>query len=242
MKIGVIGLGRLGKLIAHHLSYDFEIYATDISDKREEAQSIGVTWANIDKVASCDVIIPFVPISEFQKVLVQIKDQLKPHALVIDVCSVKEYPLEIMRKELPESIQILGTHPMFGPDSAKETLFGCKVVLCPERIETSLFRQIKNYLEKHGLRVIESSGKEHDQQIAMTLNLPHLIGRSLMEMKASRLDIDTLGYRRLLKILGVVENDSWQLFEDMNRYNRYAKRTYELFLNSLESVHSRLDQ
>jgi prephenate dehydrogenase len=54
------------------------------------------------------------------------------------------------------------------------------------------------------------------------------------------LDIDTEGYKRLLHVLGVVENDTWQLFEDMNRYNPYATETRQAFLNAVEKIHAKL--
>jgi len=43
-------------------------------------------------------------------------------------------------------------------------------------------------------------------------------------MGAKPQDIDTRGIRRLLHILEVVGNDTWQLSPDMNRYNPYAGR------------------
>ena len=54
-----------------------------------------------------------------------------------------------------------------------------------------------------------------------------------MDFGAEPIDIDTKGYRRLMKILITVQNDTWQLFEDMNRYNPYAKETRVEFINSL---------
>jgi len=53
--------------------------------------------------------------------------------------------------------------------------------------------------------VIETSAFEHDRQIAVSLGLTHFIGRALAETEARPQDIDTEGYRRLLKILEVVE-------------------------------------
>jgi prephenate dehydrogenase len=45
---------------------------------------------------------------------------LRPGQLIIDTCSVKERPLEWMLEELPDHVQIVGTHPLFGPDSGQE--------------------------------------------------------------------------------------------------------------------------
>ena len=63
-----------------------------------------------------------------------------------------------------------------------------------------------------------------------------------MEFGASPLEIDTKGYRRLMKILLTVENDSIQLFEDMYRYNPHASETRQQFLAAMDQVVGHLDQ
>ncbi|MCR9206429.1 MAG: prephenate dehydrogenase/arogenate dehydrogenase family protein, partial [Halobacteriovoraceae bacterium] len=202
----------------------------------------GAKTASLEEVCQCPMIIPFVPISALQNLLSEMKDLIKKDALVIDVCSVKTMPLQWMKEILPESISLLGTHPMFGPDSAKNSLYGCKIVLCPVRINNETFKDISGYLETHGLKVIEASPEEHDKQIAHSLLLTHFLGRTLMDFGAKPLDIDTKGYRRLMKILETVENDTWQLFEDMNKYNPYAKETREEFIQSLSAIHGKVNE
>ena len=88
--------------------------------------------------------------------------------------------------------------------------------------------------------IYETTPEEHDRQIADSLALTHYIGRSLKAFGAQALDIDTEGYQRLLHILGVVENDTWQLFEDMNRYNPYAADRRESFRQALADIEGRL--
>lgn len=236
MKVGMIGFGRLGKLIAKNLAQDADLIIYDIEDYAREITSLGAKVGTLKDVCQCPIVIPFVPMSALEALLKEMAPLLKEDALVIDVCSVKSMPVKWMKEILPEHVQILGTHPMFGPDSARNTLFGCKIVLCPVRIKEETTREIRAYLETHGLKVIEATPEEHDQQIAHSLLLTHFIGRSLMEFEAKSLDIDTKGYRRLMKILETVENDSWQLFEDMNRYNPYAEETRREFINSLSTI------
>lgn len=236
MKVGIIGYGRLGKLIAKFLSEDYDIVVYDKIAIDQLKLDKKIQKGSMEEILSCPVLIPMVPISEFENLLLEIKDKIKPNTLIIDVCSVKEKPIEAMLKHLPQEVEILGTHPMFGPDSAKTTLFGQKIVLCPVRIDGDKFKNITSYLNSHGLKVIESSAKEHDKQIAHSLLLTHFIGRSLLKIDAKRLDIETVGYKRLMKILNTVENDSYQLFLDMNKYNRYAKETRKGLIDALVSI------
>ena len=242
MKIGFIGFGRLGKLIAKNLSQDADLLIYDIEDCKSEVEALGAQFSTLEEVCQCPLIIPFVPISAIQGLLGEMKNLIRPDALIVDVCSVKSLPVKWMKEILPDSVSILGTHPMFGPDSAKSSLYGCKIVLCPVRIEEATLKDIRGYLETHGLKVIEATPEEHDKQIAHSLLLTHFLGRTLMDFGAEPLEIDTKGYRRLMKILETVENDTWQLFEDMNKYNPYAKETREEFIQSLSNIHGKVSE
>ena len=238
--IGIIGFGRFGRLMAHYLSPDCQVRAHDPGVRPESISSAGAALAAIGDVCRCDIVILAVPISQLQTVLCAIRPHLPPGSLVVDVCSVKEQPVRWMKELLPETVDILGTHPMFGPDSAADSLEGRKIVLCPVRIDKKRFEQVKHYLNSMGLVLIEASAEEHDRQIAVSLALTHTIGRSLAQFGAQPQAIDTEGYRRLLRILEVVENDTWQLFEDMNRYNPYAQDAREAFITAMHAIEEKL--
>ncbi len=245
MKVGLIGFGRLGKLITKYIAQDADVIVYEkfpTENTEEEIKSLGAKSGSLKEACECPLVIPFVPISELENTLIEMKDFLKAGTLVADVCSVKTLPIESMQKHLPSDVQILGTHPMFGPDSAKESLFGCKIVVCRVRMEDQLYSDILSYLNNHGLKVIESTAEKHDEEISHSLLLTHFIGRTLMDLGTKNLDIDTKGYRRLMKILQTVENDSWQLFVDMNKYNPYSESTREEFLESLNKVNKRITE
>ena len=238
--IGIIGFGRFGKLVAHYLARDLDVYVYNRSDKDAEIAGTGAHPAPLDMVCRQKIVIPCVPISTLKENLKTIAPLLEPGAVVIDVCSVKEYPVQWMLEELPESISILATHPMFGPDSAADSLQDRKICLCQVRVPDAQYQKIKKYLTSKGLIVIEATAREHDEQIATSLSLTHLIGRTLSECGAKPLDIDTEGYKRLIHILEVVERDTWQLFQDMHRYNPYAKKKRIEFMEIMQEINSRL--
>ncbi len=236
MRVGLIGLGRLGELISKHMVQDFDLVIYDQEDKSETIKKLGAKSGSFQEVCQCNIVIPAVPISSFESTIKEMSKYINETSLVIDVCSVKELPTQIMKSYLPGKTSILATHPMFGPDSAAKTLFGSKIVLCKVRIQEKDYQNIKNYLDSHGMKIIEADPKKHDQEISHSLLLTHFIGRTLMELHTQDLDIDTKGYRRLMKILETVENDSWQLFKDMNHYNPYAKETREKFIEALVKI------
>jgi prephenate dehydrogenase len=236
MKVGVLGFGRLGKLLVRNFTQDATVSVFDSNLDESEVNALGAKAVSLEEICKSKILILCVPISQISVVANQIKDLVTPDTLVVDVCSVKVHPMSELTSILPKEIEVLGTHPMFGPDSAAKSLYGCKIVLCQERVNDETFKNIKGYLESHGLKVIVSSAHEHDKQIAHSLILTHTIGRTLMDMNSNPMDIDTKGYRRLLKILETVENDSVQLFNDMNKYNPYAKEMRESLSSSLGKV------
>jgi prephenate dehydrogenase len=238
--IGVIGFGRFGRLMARYLALDGKVRVWDPAAAAQEVLSTGAEPADLATAAQSDIVIPAVPMSRFQEVLTEVKPHLKTGSLVVDVCSVKEQPVRWMQAMLPAGVDILGTHPMFGPDSAADSLKGCKIVLCRVRLSAERYAKIKNYLDSKGLAVIETSPAAHDRQIAVSLALTHFIGRALAGMGAKQQDIDTEGYRRLLRILEVVENDTWQLFEDMNRFNPHAETARHAFMRAMEEIEKKL--
>ena len=238
--IGIIGYGRFGRLAARYLSGDYPVFVCGRRDLPQEKMPEGARVAAFNDVCKQRIVIPCMPISSFKEVLAAAAPLMRPDALVVDVCSVKEKPVRWMKAALPETVSILGTHPMFGPDSASAGLEGMKIALCRVRIEDDLYGKVVAFLKRSGLTVIETTPQEHDRQIAVSLALTHFIGRTLAAFGARELAIDTEGYKRLLHILGVVEHDTHQLFTDMHRYNPYAKEVRTAFMNAMAEVESQL--
>ncbi len=240
--IGIIGFGRFGKLTARYLAEDFEVFVFNRTDRSAEIKKVGARSASLKTVCQQKIVILCVPISEFKAVLAEIGPLLKNDAVVVDVCSVKVYPTQWMKETLPESVSILATHPIFGPDSASDSLKYHKIFLSPIKINEKQYQKIKTYLASKELVLIESTPEDHDEQIAISLALTHYIGRSLSEFGAAPLGIDSEGYKRLLHILEVVENDTWQLFYDMHRYNPYAQEKRAAFMRAMQKINDQLNQ
>ena len=238
--IGLIGFGRFGALTAGYLARDFPVYVHSRSRAAETIARVGAVSASLEAVCRQPFVILSVPISAMPRTLQQIAPLLRPKSVVIDVCSVKIHPLQWMREFLPPDVYILGTHPMFGPDSAADSLENRKLVLCRERMPKNRYDRVRRYLESQKLIVIETTPEDHDRQIAVSLSLTHFIGRSLSAFGAEALEIDTEGYRRLVYTLGVVEHDSWQLFEDMHRYNPFARQIRFDFMQAMQSIDKKL--
>ena len=241
VSIGILGFGRFGQLMCRYLAKDFSVAVFDRRGRNELVEEHGAVVAEISEVCQQEILILAVPISSLEAVLQKIAPQITPGTTVIDVCSVKTLPVQWMEIHLPENVSIVATHPMFGPDSAAKSLAGQKIVVCPIRGPESFNRKAIDYLKEKGLEVIETTADAHDRQIAVTLALTHFVGRSLAEYGAEPLQIDTDGYKRLLHTLEVVTHDTWQLFEDMNRYNPYAEKERRALINAAQQVAAKLE-
>lgn len=240
MRIGIIGFGRLGSLLARHFAREHEIKVYDTRRVASAIRRAGALPAPLAEVCRQEVIVPCVPIAEFEPLLRRIRGLLRPGALVVDVCSVKEHPVRAMKRLLPRSVEILATHPNFGPDSAAESLSGRQIAVCRVRISRSRYSSVKRAFERKGLKLVEMTPREHDRRMASSLVLTHFIGRGLLEYGARPTGIDTEGYKRLLRILQTVQNDSAQLFRDMNRFNAFAPMMRRRFLAALRRVDQRV--
>lgn len=219
---GIIGFGRFGQLAAKHLKNHFKVFVSNRSDKSKEAKKIGVVLTSVEECAGKDIVLICVPISEFENILKRIIPFLKKGSLVLDACSVKEEPVKTMKKLVPKDCECISTHPLFGPDSAKDGLNGKKIVLCPVR--TKHLKQVKDFLTSLGLIVIVTTPEDHDNQMAKSLALVHFIGKVLLNTGIKKTEISTPTHERLMELVDIVKNDTQQLAVDMQLHNRFTKK------------------
>lgn len=239
MEIGIIGFGQLGKFIAKHLVQEgIDVWVTDILDKKEEAEKIQVRFSTFEEIAKKDIVIISVPINKFNQVIEKVNPILKENALVIDVCSVKEMPAQVMRKKLRKDVEIIASHHLFGPQSGANGIEGLKITLCP--IRTKRLEEIKRFLENMGLKVIVTNPKEHDKEMATGACLSHFIGRCLMDLEINDQEISEPSFKKLLELKEMLEEDSEDLFRDIQKNNRFAKDIREKFIEVAEKINAQL--
>ncbi len=106
----------------------------------------GVILRPLAEVAACDAVILATPVPALSAVIAAINPYLRPGAVVLDVGSVKVIPAQKMLAELPPYVDIIGTHPLFGPQSARGGVKGLKIVICPIRGRGA--RPLAAYLRK----------------------------------------------------------------------------------------------
>lgn len=237
-KIVIVGFGRFGSLLGNILKpYGNIFFIDEKSVSSEYAEQI-----DFEDLKNMDWIFLAVPISSLKEILLKIKPFISEGAVVMDVCSVKVYPCKMLKKHLPKNVEILGSHPMFGPDSAKNGLRDLQMVFCPIRISKETFEDVLKIFRKLKLKIIETSPESHDKQGAMNLSLVHFLGRGLGKIGMEKQEITTLGFQRLLAVNETVNNDTWQLFMDIQKFNPYAKKVRNDFIKALQGLNEKISK
>ncbi len=240
-ELGFIGFGGFGRFIIPHLKPYFEITVFDSVDLSAQVQSIGVRWGSLEEVASKEVVALAVPVQFLEQLLIDIKGFVQPKALVFDLSSVKLKPVELMLKHLPDYVDIIGTHPLFGPQSGKEGIEGLNIVVCPIRTKKnhSLIRFFSKELK---LNVMERTPIVHDKQMAYVQALTHFIGRAVNAMDIPDVEQKTPAYQYLLYIKRNLGQDSLDLFLTIEKENPYAKEVRDHFIEELKLLNKLLEE
>lgn len=239
--LGLIGLGAFGRLAAEHLRDHFDVIAADVADRSAEAAALKIGWAPIEEAAANPYVLLAVPVQNLAALLEQIRDHVQPGALVADVGSVKLAPVDAMRQHLPGHAEIVGTHPMFGPQSAAGGLGGHRIVVCPVRTER--LDAVCAFLEeKLGLDVHVCDAETHDREIAQTQALAQFVGRALAQMEKSSSPVRTPGYNQFREVAETVGEDTWELFTAIQNLNPYAAEMRAELLDHLSRLQERLQQ
>jgi prephenate dehydrogenase len=230
--IGIIGYGRFGKVAAQLCARVATVYVYDPHLRPGGVKRSGITVKKLHEVASQDVVILAVPVSALVAILRNIAPHVRPGSLIVDVCAVKVWPVRWMKQLLPEHVSIIGSHPLFGPDTAHGSVAGHRVVLVPVRVSMSSFRTAVRLLRSHGLVVEVMDPENHDRMIAHTLLVTQFVGRMVGKARLPVWTGSTRTYETLRGLVGVAERDSEQLLVDMWRFNPYAVRVSRALLRS----------
>jgi prephenate dehydrogenase len=230
--IGLIGFGGFARLVHRHLSRHFEVAAYDPDPARRVD---GVASAEVALAASREIVVLAVPVDQIATAVAAIRDHLRPGAIVLDVCSIKAGPVAAMVAGLPPDVEIIGTHPLFGPQSAKEGLAGLKIAVCPVRGKSA--RRIAAFLRRTlGLGVLFITPDDHDREAAMVQGLTHLIARVLVQMEPLPRQITTPSFDHLMKAVDLVRHDPDSVFSAIVRDNPHVGPVREQFTRLLTAI------
>ena len=201
-RVAVIGVGLIGgsfslalkekKLCRHVVGAGRSAANLQLALERGIIDSIAAGPAAAARDA--DLILISTPVAQFEKILQEIKDNLKPGALVTDAGSTKRDVVATARAHLGTKIsQFVPAHPIAGAEhsgaaAAKPDLFrDRRVVIAP--LEENSERDIEAVCAlwaAAGARVSRMTPQEHDEVFAAVSHLPHVLAFALVNDVSKR--------------------------------------------------------
>lgn len=141
-------------------------------------------------VARADLVIVCTPVHRVAELVVQAAHRVPPQCLLTDVGSTKESIVREVEAALgaagDRQLRFVGSHPLAGsertgPEAASAELFeGRVVVLTPtQRSASAVIEEMTQFWQSLGARVVRMSPAAHDEALARTSHLPHLIASAL---------------------------------------------------------------
>lgn len=240
LALGLLGFGAFGRLAARHLRPHATLVVHDPAVTTWDMAAHGVRPGTVADVARADVVVLAVPVGALATAIRSLRPHLRPGAAVVDVGSVKVEPAAVMRAELPPFVDIVGTHPLFGPESAHAGLRGHKIALCPIRGRSTA--RVAAFLRaKLGLRVLLTTPEDHDREAAVVQGLTHLIAKVLTRMEPLPTRLTTRSFEHLMSATAMVRHDAPGVFEAIERANPFAADVRERFLALAEATRAELD-
>lgn len=244
ISIGIIGTGRFASVLCKLFANEKQFVIRQSSRSKKIDKKIIFP---LNEVVNCDIVFPAVPISTLSKVLQQcvtvLAKENKP--LFVSICSVMEQSEKWMRKILPKHVDMVVTHPIFGPQSTKQgTIFsGLPIVWHPVRIRhRDRVEILETFLKHRGLKVIRMTSKKHDEIMARSQAISFLFGKIGIALKFRSSMLDTKGFTVILQNQAIVANDSNQLFLDIFRHNPGAQNMLKRVKKTLNEISTEIEK
>ncbi|MFZ3150027.1 MAG: prephenate dehydrogenase/arogenate dehydrogenase family protein [Methanothrix sp.] len=193
------GTGETGSWFARYFKEKgFDVAVWGPSGKVEVAERLGVRYARdmMAEVEKSDIVLVSVLIEKTVEIIREVAPHMHTGSLVMDVTSIKSGPVRAMKTYAPKGVEVLGTHPMFGP--TMPALRGQTIILTPVEGKTGKWLAIMQSLfESDGAHVEILDAEEHDEIMAVVQALTHFayigIGAALRT-----LDFDVQRSRRFM--------------------------------------------
>ncbi|MFD2230749.1 bifunctional prephenate dehydrogenase/3-phosphoshikimate 1-carboxyvinyltransferase [Alkalimarinus sediminis] len=206
--VAIIGLGLIGGSFAKALKENGVARRVVGFDRRPEELKLGLSLGVIDEeahtlkqaVEGADVVVLAVPVRAVDDVLAKVKADFKAGAILTDVGSVKGCFVKAVEHAFNDVANehrpiVVPGHPIAGSEksgveAANSTLFlNHKVILTPLSDRTpEAVALVSSLWARCGATVLEMGVAHHDDVLAATSHLPHLIAFSLVDTLAGEGD------------------------------------------------------
>lgn len=140
-----------------------------------------------DAAAGADLIVVSTPVGSVAEIIAEMESSLEEGAYITDAGSTKATIVQAVEQLPRASLHFVGSHPLAGSEkkgvlNASPSLFeGAMVFVTPtpatEPLVTDVIRELWEAL---GADVVEISPEAHDEIVARTSHLPHIVAALLV--------------------------------------------------------------
>lgn len=258
-RLTIIGVGLIGGSIARGLK---RINACDeiIGCGRNVANlETAIELGVIDKyetqinraVSNSDLIIVAVPLRSIAGIFQAISKEISPQTIITDVGSAKASVIADAKQYLGQHFPyFVPGHPIAGTEksgvtaSFAELFEDHKVILTPlSETNAQAIDTVTTMWQKIGATVAKMSVTEHDEILAATSHLPHLLAYSLVDtlnqMNEQAFEFAAGGFRDFTRIA----SSDPTMWHDISLSNRDAiLKMLKLFRNNLDHLSKAIQQ
>ena len=244
------GTGGTGSWFARYFKgCGFQVSVWGPGGKVEVAEKMNVQFASDlnESVKESDVVLLSVPIKKTVEVIRDVAPKMRPGSLLMDVTSLKSEPMETMMKYAASGVEVLGTHPMFGP--TMPTIKGQTVILVPGPKKCEKWLSIMEAMfRRDGAQVEVLDAEKHDEIMAVVQALTHFayisVGAAL-----NSLDFDVAHSRRfmspvyeiMIDFVGRILAQSPELYANIQE-NPKAKMVRDAYIEECVKLAKRADE
>lgn len=203
-RVTLIGIGLIGSSLARAIQAQGlagEIAIFDASaEARDTARELGLgrVEENVGAaVADADLVILATPIGTYAELGPQLGKHLKRGATLSDVGSVKQAVVRDLGPHVPDGVHFIPGHPIAGTEHSgpragfAELFKGRWAILTPiPGTDAAATERLKSLWERIGSMVEVMEPSHHDQVLAITSHLPHLIAYTIVDT-ATQLETST---------------------------------------------------
>ncbi len=205
-RLAIIGVGLIGGSLALALKKAGVVAEvvgySRTKSVRDEAFALGiidrVATSVADAVENADMVFLAVPMAAMETVLAEMTDHLSDTVIITDGGSAKAQVVDVARKILGDKFnQFVPGHPIAGteksgPSAAFAELYQNHRVVLTAVTETDIdaLEHVKKMWQSTGAEVFEMNIEHHDDVLAATSHLPHILAFNLVGMLAERDDCD----------------------------------------------------
>jgi prephenate dehydrogenase len=223
-KLAILGVGLIGGSLARALRAAGQVREVTGFGRSRGSLDLALELGVIDSAAAdardavrgADMVVLAVPVGSMHELFASIATALPAQVVVTDVGSVKASVVADAQRLLGTSFaRFVPGHPIAGSEqagvgAATEDLFrGRRVVVTPvSQTAPDATARVEAMWKTAGAEVVTMPVAEHDQLLAATSHLPHVLAYALVDMLARRpercelFDCTAGGFRDFTRIAG----------------------------------------